>query len=54
MAPEPDKLRDFATRYTAASCGQDAASVARHYAADGRLRVNDGPPAVGREAITKW
>jgi hypothetical protein len=53
MSSEPDRLRDFATRYTAAWCSQNAVSVARHFAADGRLRVNEGTPAIGREAITK-
>ena len=45
-------LHDFATRYTAAWCGQDAASVAAFFAPDGSLTINDGPPSVGRAAIT--
>jgi hypothetical protein len=49
MASEPDKLRDFATRYTEAWCSQNPLGVALHYAVDGHLRVNDGTPAVGRE-----
>jgi hypothetical protein len=53
VATKPDKLREFAARYTAAWCSQNPLSVALHYAADGRLRVNDNTPAVGREAITK-
>jgi uncharacterized protein (TIGR02246 family) len=44
-------LQDFATRYTAAWCSQDASRVAAFFAADGSLSVNDGAPAVGREAI---
>ena len=47
------QLLDFAERYTAAWCSQDAASVAAFYSADGSLSVNDGAPAVGRSAITE-
>ena len=52
MTPGRDQLLDFARRYTEAWCGQQPASVADHYAPDGSLTVNDGPPAVGRAAIT--
>lgn len=52
MAIEPDRLQDFAQRYTAAWCSQDPAMVAAFYAQDGSLRVNDDEPAVGRDAIT--
>jgi SnoaL-like domain len=45
-------LRDFATRYTAAWCSQNAASVASFLSPDGSLTINDGPPSVGRAAIT--
>ena len=47
------RLRDFAARYTAAWCSQNPASVAALYSPDGSLRVNDDPPAVGRDAITR-
>ena len=50
---DPAKLRDFATRYTAAWCGQDAASVAAFYSPSGSLTINSGDPAVGRRAITE-
>jgi uncharacterized protein (TIGR02246 family) len=50
--PEPAQLRDFARRYTAAWCSQNAASVAAFFAPNGSLSVN-GAPAVGRQAITK-
>ena len=53
MVPVPSKVRDFAVRYTAAWCSQDAASVAAFYSPDGSLRINDGAPAVGRSAITE-
>ena len=49
---DPGRLRDFARRYTAAWCSQDAASVAAFFSPNGSLRVNDAAPAVGREAIT--
>jgi hypothetical protein len=47
-----DQLRQFGTRYTAAWCSQDAASVAAFFAESGWLKINDGAPAVGRVAIT--
>jgi predicted ester cyclase len=47
------KLLDFAERYTAAWCSRDAASVAAFYSVDGSLSVNDGTPAVGRNAVTE-
>jgi alpha-L-rhamnosidase len=46
------QIRDFATRYTAAWCSQDPASVAAFFTQDGSLQVNDDAPAVGRAAIT--
>ena len=47
-----DQLKEFATRYTSAWCSQDAARVASFFAEDGSLKINDGSPSVGREAIT--
>lgn len=47
-----DKLKEFATQYTAAWCSQDAASVASFYAENGSFKINTGDPSVGREAIT--
>ena len=44
-------LHDFASRYTAAWCRQNAGSVASFFAPRGSLTINDGVPAVGREAI---
>jgi uncharacterized protein (TIGR02246 family) len=46
-------LNDFATRYTAAWCSQNAASVASFFAEHGSLTINDGTPSVGRAAITE-
>lgn len=51
MQADLSELRDFAARYTAAWCSQDAASVAAFYSASGSLSINDGAPAVGRSAI---
>ena len=45
-------LRPFATNYTAAWCSQDAARVASFFAEHGSLKINAGPPAIGRTAIT--
>lgn len=53
MTPDPDQLRDFARRYAAAWSSQDPASVAEHYAREGSLTINGGPPAVGRAAVTE-
>ena len=49
----PDRLREFARRYTDAWCSEDPARVAEHYAPDGSLTINEGPPSVGRAAITE-
>jgi hypothetical protein len=46
------KLTWFGTSYTAAWCSQHAASVAAFFAQNGSLTINDGPPSVGRAAIT--
>lgn len=44
-------LRDFATRYTAAWCSGDAASVAAFFSPHGSLTINAGVPSVGTRAI---
>ena len=44
-------MRRFAEAYTAAWCSQNAASVAAFFAETGSLRINDGAPSFGREAI---
>jgi predicted ester cyclase len=45
MPHDPDQLRDFARRYTAAWCSQQPTRVAAHYAADGMITVNGAAPA---------
>ena len=51
MTPDPDQLRGFAEGYTAAWCSRDPVAVAAHYAPEGWLAINAGPPAVGRDAL---
>lgn len=46
-----DKLREFATDYAVAWSRQDPARVAACFAPNGSLAINDGEPAIGREAI---
>jgi hypothetical protein len=53
MLPDLLELRDFATRYTAAWCSQNPASVAAFFSLDGSLRVNDNPPSVGRDEVAR-
>ena len=52
MMPDLARLKDFAKRYTAAWCSQNAASVGAFFAPNGSLSVN-GSPAIGRHAITE-
>jgi hypothetical protein len=47
------ELDEFANHYAEAWCGQNPESVAAFFAERGSLKVNDGPPAVGRAAIAK-
>jgi len=53
MSVDPVRLHDFARRYATAWCSQDPARVAEHYAPEGSLTINEGPPSVGRAAITE-
>lgn len=53
MTSDRDRLLELARRYTEAWCSQQPERVAEHYAPDGSLTVNDGPPSVGRAAITE-
>jgi uncharacterized protein (TIGR02246 family) len=50
---DTEQLRAFAKGYTAAWCSMDPAQVAGHFAPEGSLTINDGPPAVGRAAIAE-
>jgi len=53
VLPDSTDLRILAERYTAAWCSQNPESVAAFYSDQGSLRVNDGAPAVGRDAIAE-
>ena len=53
MTFDPATLREFAARYTAAWCSQNASSVAGFFSPTAGLSVNGGTPAVGRDAITE-
>jgi uncharacterized protein (TIGR02246 family) len=46
-----NELTDFAMRYAAAWSSQDPVTFASFDAEDGSLTVNDGEPAVGRDAV---
>ena len=48
---EAKELSEFASKYTAAWCSQDAARVAASFSKDGSLKINDGSASIGREAI---
>jgi hypothetical protein len=49
---ETPNLTEFATRYAAAWSSQDPVKLASFYAENGSLRINDGEPSAGREAVT--
>jgi hypothetical protein len=46
-------LTVFATKYTAAWCSREPASVAEFFSEKGSLTINDGAPSIGRPAITR-
>jgi steroid delta-isomerase-like uncharacterized protein len=46
------RLHEFGTKYTAAWCSRNAASVATFFAENGSLQINHGDASVGRAAIT--
>jgi hypothetical protein len=47
------ELTKFAESYAEAWCSQKPGCVASFFAETGSLKVNDGAPAVGREAIAR-
>jgi uncharacterized protein (TIGR02246 family) len=51
MNIDPEQLRDFGARYTAAWCSRNAARVAAFFSTRGSLTINGGAPAVGRGPI---
>jgi nuclear transport factor 2 (NTF2) superfamily protein len=46
-------LTEFAERYAAAWSGQNPEAFALFYSENGSLRINDGEPSVGRDAVTE-
>jgi uncharacterized protein (TIGR02246 family) len=48
-----DALQNLAEKYTAAWTSQNPTSVAAFFSPNGSLTVNDGLPAVGRDAIAR-
>jgi uncharacterized protein (TIGR02246 family) len=46
-------LTEFATRYAAAWSSQDPEAFSFFYSENGSLRVNDGEPSIGRDAIAE-
>lgn len=48
---DASRLKEFATKYTAAWCSHHASSVAAFFAETGSLKINEAAPAVGRAAI---
>jgi uncharacterized protein (TIGR02246 family) len=51
MVESPNAVESLARLYTEAWCSRDPSRVAVFYSPQGSLRVNDGSPAVGRDAI---
>jgi hypothetical protein len=52
MADKSSIVEEFATRYTAAWCSQNAAGVAAFFSPQGTLTINNGTPSIGPSAIT--
>ena len=48
-----DKLRKFAEQYAKAWCSQNPENIARFFAENGSLSINNGPPAIGQAAIAR-
>lgn len=49
--PEPVSIQEFARGYAAAWSSGDPEHFASFYAENGVLRINDGEPSVGRDAV---
>ena len=49
----PSNIQSFAQAYAKAWCSDKPDRVARFFAPNGSLKVNDGVPAVGRAAIAQ-
>src|SRR5664279_2180640 len=53
IALETKKMESFGDRYAKAWSSQQPDHVAAYFSTTGSLKVNDGQPAVGRDAIAK-
>ena len=53
MSFDPEKIKKMAADYSAAWSSGNPASVAAHYASDGRIAINRGEPLIGTAAITE-
>ena len=53
MTQTLDELRGFATRYARAWCSHNPEAVASFFSPNGSLKINNGPPSVGRAALTE-
>ena len=54
MAHDREKLQDFARSYTEAWCSGDPARVATHFARDGSIAINCGPPTPVLDVATSF
>ena len=48
-----EELTEFSARYAEAWSGRDPVAFASFYAENGSLRINDGEPAIGRDAVAQ-
>ena len=48
-----ENLSEFAERYAEAWCSQNPENIARFFAENGSLSINNGPPAIGRASIAR-
>src|SRR5438309_7657106 len=48
-----ENLSEFAERYAEAWCSQNPENIARFFAENGSLSINNGPPAIGQAAIAR-
>jgi len=48
-----DELRKFAEQYAKAWCSQNPENIARFFAENGSLSINNGPPAIGQAAVAR-
>jgi nuclear transport factor 2 (NTF2) superfamily protein len=54
MAPDSERLRELARRYTDAWCSHDPTRVAAHFTAGGTIAINGGEPTEITEVATSF